>query len=210
MSRGEVALINLLCFGPFATMAIYRLVTRRMSRVVDDAELLRIVAIEVVAGAVAVYVLRRRGWKLADFGLRPTFPETIFGMVLMIVANLAIVVLYSSVVAIAGYPIADPGATSRVSWTVLILVTLINPLYEEFFEVAYNVRAMAAREGAAFAITLSALIRFVCHLDQGPIAAVTILPLGLLFAFVYWRWGRLWPLVVAHGAFDFMSMMPQE
>ncbi|MFZ2491753.1 MAG: CPBP family intramembrane glutamic endopeptidase [Thermoanaerobaculia bacterium] len=207
-SRAEILLINLICFGPFAAMAIYRLVTRQMERVVGDAELLRIVGIEVVAGAVAVFILRRRGWKLREFGLRPTFPETILGMILMIAANLLIVMIYVTVVAFVGHPIADPGAKSNVSWAVLILVTLINPLYEEFFEVAYNLRAAGPKEGIAFAITLSALIRFTCHLDQGPIAAVTILPLGLIFAVVYWRWGRLWPLVVAHGAFDFFAMMP--
>ena len=35
-----------------------------------------------------------------------------------------------------------------------------------------------------------------------------LLPLGLLFAFVYWRWRLLWPLIVAHGVMDFMGQMP--
>ena len=62
--------------------------------------------------------------------------------------------------------------------------------------------------GAAFAITISTLIRFVCHLDQGPIA-INMLPLGVIFAFVFWRWRLLWPLVVAHGVIDLLGLMPQ-
>ena len=81
-------------------------------------------------------------------------------------------------------------------------------MYDELFLVAYNLEA-AKSHGAAFAITLSAAIRFLCHLDQGPIAAVTILPLGLIFAMVYWRWRAVWPLIVAHGVMDFVGMMPR-
>ena len=58
--------------------------------------------------------------------------------------------------------------------------------------------------------TLSAAIRFDCHIEQGPISALTILPLGLIFAAVYWRWRRVWPLVVAHGVMDFLGMMPGQ
>ena len=97
---------------------------------------------------------------------------------------------------------------AQLTWPILIVLTLINPLYDELFAVAYNLRALEG-SGAAFAITFSAMVRFICHLDQGPISAVTILPLGLIFGFVYWRWRVLWPLVVAHGMMDFMGLAPQ-
>jgi membrane protease YdiL (CAAX protease family) len=41
------------------------------------------------------------------------------------------------------------------------------------------------------------------------VAALTILPLGLVFAMVYWRWRLVWPLIVAHGVMDFMGLMPE-
>jgi membrane protease YdiL (CAAX protease family) len=136
-------------------------------------------------------------------------PQTIAGMLLLIGANLAIAGLYELVQALTG---GDPGAATTmkatISLPVLIVLTLINPLYDELFAVAYVVRATEG-SGAAFAITLSAIVRFVCHLDQGPIAAIGILPLGIIFAIVYWRWRLVWPLVVAHGVMDFLGLMPQ-
>ena len=97
---------------------------------------------------------------------------------------------------------------AKLTWPVLIALTLVNPLYDELFLVAYNVEA-AKGHGAAFAITLSAAVRLLCHVEQGPIASVTILPLGLIFALVYWRWRAVWPLIVAHAVMDFVGMWPE-
>lgn len=131
-------------------------------------------------------------------------------MLLLIGANFVISAIYELVRFTTN---SDPGLATtfqdKLTWPVLIALTLINPLYDELFLVAYNVVA-AKEHGAAFAITLSTAIRFLCHLEQGPITTVTILPLGLLFAFVYWRWRLLWPLIVAHGVMDFMGMMPSS
>jgi membrane protease YdiL (CAAX protease family) len=55
-----------------------------------------------------------------------------------------------------------------------------------------------SEQGAALAITASALLRFLYHLYQGPVASLAILPLGLLFAAVFWKWRSLWPLIAAH------------
>jgi membrane protease YdiL (CAAX protease family) len=58
-------------------------------------------------------------------------------------------------------------------------------------------------------VTLSATIRLLCHLYQGPIAPLTILPLGIIFALVYWKWRRLWPIAVAHGVAGFFALAPR-
>jgi membrane protease YdiL (CAAX protease family) len=44
------------------------------------------------------------------------------------------------------------------------------------------------------------------HLYQGVLGALTIAPVGLLFAYWYVRSGRLWPLIVAHGLIDFIGL----
>jgi hypothetical protein len=36
-----------------------------------------------------------------------------------------------------------------------------------------------------------------------------ILPIGLLFGFVYWKWRRLWPLFIAHALFDVFAFIPR-
>jgi membrane protease YdiL (CAAX protease family) len=205
----ELVLINLICFGPFATMSIVGLVERNTMLVFDNRRALTTLGIELVCGALAMLLLRARGWKLADLGLRITMPQVLAGMLLLFGANLVIAGFAELVQLVTGIDVAAvTSSEARVTWPVLIALTLINPLYDEIFSVAYNVEA-AKNHGAAFAITLSAAIRFLCHLEQGPISAVTILPLGLIFAFVYWRWRVVWPLVVAHGVMDFLGLMPR-
>ena len=51
-------------------------------------------------------------------------------------------------------------------------------------------------------MSVSAFVRLLYHTYQGPLAIVTILPLGLIFAAVYLKWRNLWPLVLAHTAFN--------
>ena len=208
--RAELMLINLICFGPFAIRSVIELADLKPVILFDAKRALFILGIELVAGTIAVLILRARGWTLADVGLRPTMPQTIAGMILLIASLLLIGSFNQLLILSLG---SDPGAattlTTQISWPLLIAVTLINPLYDEVFAVAYNLRALE-QSGPAFAITFSAAIRLICHLDQGPIAAMTILPLGIIFAAVYWRWRLVWPLVVAHGVMDFMGLMPQE
>lgn len=208
-SRAELLLINLLCFGPFIAMSAMGVARRETLLLYDDLRLYTIVAIEIVCGTLAVLILRARGWKLSDFGLQISMPLTIAGMLLFIGANISIALFNEAFRALTGI---DAGAATtpvaRATWPALILLLAIDPLYEETFEVAYNIRATEAN-GAAFGISLSAAIRLACHLYQGPIAPLTILPLGLIFAAVYWKWRRVWPLAIAHGVAGYFALAPE-
>lgn len=202
----ELIIVNVLCFGFFAGVSVYELLRGTRAHVFDDAYLLLVVAIEVVTGLAAVSFLRLRGWKWSDFGLRASMPETIFGSLLFVFYTLIGYVMYQLAAAIAGPDFTRfVKVETKASLAVVLLVIAVNPLFEELFEVAYNTRALE-KQGAGVAIATSAVIRFVCHLYQGPVATVTVLPIGLLFAFVYWRWRRLWPLVVAHGLADWFGL----
>lgn len=209
-TAGELFLVNLICFGPFLGISIWKLIHRQESSVVGDAEMLTVVAIEIVCGIVAALILRARGWKWSDFGVGHSFRLSLGGMLLFLGSSLLMSMVLGTYQSLSGIDLTKiTRVETRVTWPVIVVVALINPLYEEFFEVAYNLRAGVEQYGAAFMITLVTAIRFACHLDHGPIAAVTILPLGLLFAFVYWRWRRLSPLVFAHVAMDVLGLMPR-
>ena len=58
------------------------------------------------------------------------------------------------------------------------------------------------------AVLASAGFRTFLHTYQGVTALVIVLPLGVTFALVYWRWGRLWPLVMAHALFSLVALLP--
>ena len=205
----ELMIVNLICFGYFAGLSLFELLRGTRVHVFDDAYLLSIVAIELVTGLVALWFLRRRGWKWEDFGLRISMPETIFGSLLYVFYTVLGFTMFQATALVVG---PDFGRFVKLetaaSLPVVLLVMAVNPLFEELFEVAYNTRALE-RHGPGVAITASAVIRFVCHLYQGPVATVTILPIGLLFAYVYWKWRRLWPLVFAHMLADWFGLTEQ-
>lgn len=67
---------------------------------------------------------------------------------------------------------------------------------------------------------LSALLRsgpravFICaavfasyHIYQGPAGAVAVMSIGLLHGVVFWQSRRLWPLIVAHTALNFVAYL---
>jgi len=51
-------------------------------------------------------------------------------------------------------------------------------------------------------LALSSLLRGAYHLYQGFSAGLGNVVMGLVFAYVWRRTGRLWPLIIAHGVID--------
>ncbi len=93
----------------------------------------------------------------------------------------------------------------------MLLFIAINSIFEEITVTAYVIEALKG-DGAGLAITASTLLRFSYHLYQGPLASLSIVPLGLLFATMFWRWRNLWPLIVAHTIANvvFFLLNPQR
>ena len=54
-------------------------------------------------------------------------------------------------------------------------------------------------------IGVSAVIRGTYHLYQGFGGFVGNIAMGIVFAWVYRRWGRILPLIVAHWVLDIVS-----
>ena len=57
-------------------------------------------------------------------------------------------------------------------------------------------------------VCASAAFRAFLHAYQGINALVLIFPLGLLVGYAYWKWRRLWPVVVAHTLLDLWALIP--
>ena len=97
-----------------------------------------------------------------------------------------------------GFPSARPfRLLTTAPAAAILLLTVVHAAFEEVVVVGYAVRALSA-DGAALSVGVSTLLRFLCHLDQGPLAAISVIPVGLLFGAVYWRSRRIGPLIVAH------------
>lgn len=173
----------------------------------DDSRLLWLLAYEVVVSALLVGFLYVRGWRFADLNLRLT--RQTFGMAGFLFAGFY---LYGIVIGLVAnvfgvsHVFTQVSFQGSVSLPVIILVSVVNPIFEEVLTIVYVMKVLHP-QGAAFAIGTSALLRLVAHAYQGPLAAVVVFPLGVVFGIVYWRTRELWPLVLAHGLIDLVGLL---
>jgi len=82
--------------------------------------------------------------------------------------------------------------------TLATLAALLAPLCEEAAFRGYLQGALLTRLAPGRAIALSALLFAAMHLD--PVRFLPVLGLGILYEWITWRSGSLWPAVAAHAA----------
>jgi membrane protease YdiL (CAAX protease family) len=91
---------------------------------------------------------------------------------------------------------------------VLLLSALQNATVEEVIVVGYllsRLDRLGVRPGRA--IVLSAVIRGSYHLYQGAGAFLGNAVMGLVFGYLYRRWGRVTPLLIAHFLIDAVTFV---
>jgi hypothetical protein len=101
--------------------------------------------------------------------------------------------------------VAASGLDTSRWWTVpvLCLAALENAVLEEFVVLGYVlVRLRQLGLSEVRAIVVAALLRGSYHLYQGLGGFIGNVVMGLLFGWLYRRWGRVTPLVVAHTLLD--------
>jgi uncharacterized protein len=79
-----------------------------------------------------------------------------------------------------------------------LVATTLAPFCEEAAFRGYLQNALLHRRSGRAAIVISALLFAAMHLDPTRFAAVFVL--GLLYGWIAWRTGTIWPSVVAHAA----------
>jgi membrane protease YdiL (CAAX protease family) len=98
-----------------------------------------------------------------------------------------------------------PAALPDVWWRypVLVLFALQNAVLEEVVVLGFLVHRLS-QLGWSFRRTTvaSALLRGTYHLYQGVGGFAGNVAMGLIFCWLYRRWGRVMPLVVAHAVID--------
>jgi membrane protease YdiL (CAAX protease family) len=91
---------------------------------------------------------------------------------------------------------------------VLVLSALQNALLEEFVVVGYLLtRLRQVGLSTPAAVTVSAVVRGSYHLYQGLGGFFGNAAMGLLFGWLFTRWGRVTPLVVAHTVLDVVAFV---
>ena len=91
---------------------------------------------------------------------------------------------------------------------VLVLLAFGNGLIEEVVVVGYLVtRLRQTGWGVAAAVTASSLLRGTYHLYQGFGAFLGNAVMGVVFTLFFLRFGRLWPLIIAHAILDIVAFV---
>jgi membrane protease YdiL (CAAX protease family) len=204
--RAEFWLIITLCFAYYVATSLTALLLRVTTLELTTGRALRGIATEVALLAIAAWILKIRGFDFSRLTRRPTWLSILAGAPL-VVGYLALYWGASIAVALA-FPAAARFATIRMiptaPFALIAILILVNSVFEEVAVTGYVVSKLAP-DGPALAIAASTLLRLLYHLYQGPVALLSIIPLGVLFAAVYWRTRTLWPLLVAHTLANFLA-----
>ena len=200
----EFALVMFLGFG-LSILFQFWSVARHEPIAFTNALFLSSVISELIILGIVLWIGRLRGWSLTTFGSRISWKNTGGGFLLFVVVVLAMAAIDVSlahVIHAQGPQITANGLTLPV----IILLSLVNPIFEEVLEAGYFINALK-RFGMWPAVVASGLLRGILHMYQGPLGAIALFTFGIIFGLVYWRWRQLWPLIVAHALDDFLGLV---
>ena len=196
----------LVSFGPITAWQILNLVRSHPGKISNEEPsnlgLAAGIIGELVILAAVLAIGKLRGWSLTTFGSRISWPGTGAAILLFVVTVIAMsgVGVWMDII----HPEHASYAVAGVSVPIILLFSIINPVFEEVLEAGYFIRSLE-RFGMWPAIFASALLRSLLHWWQGINGPFSIFAMGVIFGFAYWRWRQLWPLVVAHALCDLLA-----
>jgi len=202
-ARGEFCLILLIGFGPL--ILIFQLPTALQSKHLEltTGGTLVFPLVELVILVPLLWIGRIRGWSVATFDFRISWKGTAGGVLLFVVAYGVSngVTMGAQII----HPEQSLFTVGRLAVLAVLLISIINPVFEEVLETGYFIRSLQ-RFGMWPAVLASALFRGLFHLQFGINAALGLFAFGVIFGFAYWRWRQLWPLIVAHSLTDMLAL----
>src|SRR5262245_44727734 len=133
-----------------------------------------------------VWIGRIRGWSLATFGLRPSWRWTGAG-VLLFFAFLLVQSVIGLVTRRIFHGAVDFHRVSELTIPFIILISIVNPVFEEAFESGYFFHALQ-RHGMWLTVLAAAAFRGFLHATMGISGFAAMFAMGLLYGFFYWRW----------------------
>ncbi|MYR46986.1 type II CAAX endopeptidase family protein [Streptomyces sp. SID5910] len=165
------------------------------------------IATALVPVALVAHLLLREGRSLRTLGFDRTrpWPDLGRGAAVAAVIGSTGIAFYLAARGLGFNLTVVPEALPEVWWKypVLILSAVQNSVLEEVIVVGYLLRRLDQlgwSRGASMAA--SSVLRGSYHLYQGIGGFVGNMVMGVVFVYLYRRWGRVGPLVVAHSLLD--------
>lgn len=205
----EFLIVVSLAFGQFIFSSIMAMGMPELSTYTNHA-LLSVLITELLQFAFLAWFLYLRGWTPEKFGLRVTVRTTVGG-VLLALGTLALMV-FVQVVGSVGLDMAAaqklyPKVAPQLDLQLVFFTSVVNGAYEELFVAGYVITVLASVRGIWTAVNVSTGVRLLYHLYQGTLGVITIVPMGLLYAYVFVRTKQLWPLIFAHILIDIFGLV---
>ncbi|MGQ4417493.1 CPBP family intramembrane glutamic endopeptidase [Streptomyces sp. SAS_269] len=165
------------------------------------------IASALVPVALVAHLLMREGESLRTLGFDRTRPWPDLGRGAGVAAVIGItgIAFYLAARGLGFNLTVVPEALPEVWWKypVLILSAVQNAILEEVIVVDYLLRRLGQLGWTAGnALVASAVLRGLYHLYQGVGGFIGNMVMGVVFVWLYRRWGRVGPLVVAHSLLD--------
>jgi len=206
----EAALITTIFAGWFifvATSIVFAGFPRSDGGSFSAASAISLIVFETVLFCIAAVVLRWRGWQLQRFLFSVSWRDVLGAVLLLLADTFVSVILWNAVGHRFddGSIIAEMVQPDGVSLGLALVFSIVNGTFEEFFLCRYLIERFAA-SGAAFAVTLSALVRMLYHTYQGPYGTLSILAFGLMIGWYYWRTRSLGAVALAHALADLAAL----
>lgn len=159
-------------------------------------------------GCLGLYLLWRAGVSLSErlgLNLRRRWTDLAAGLGLAALIGIPGLGLYLLANHL-GLSLTVIGSSLTDTWwriPVSILLAVANAFLEEALVVGYLLTRLGhLRVPVVWAVVISAVLRGSYHLYQGYGGFVGNAIMGVIFALVFLRWRRLWPLVIAHSVID--------
>jgi membrane protease YdiL (CAAX protease family) len=162
--------------------------------------------------ALVCYLLAREGTGPSSMGLDAGHPvqDTARGAILAALIGGSGLGLYLAAFHLGISLNVVPESLPAVWWRipVLILDAAQNGILEEVLVIGYLLRRLDQLHWTpARAVALSAAVRGSYHLYQGFGGFIGNAAMGVIFAVLYRRWGRVTPLIVAHVLIDSVAFV---
>jgi membrane protease YdiL (CAAX protease family) len=200
-----------ICFGLSIVASLQAVASGfRATGAFTDASLLWLIASEVVLACAALAFLHVRGFAVASLVPTPTLRGGIAGVALFFAAWLIGSLLVAPFAAgQPEQPIDRMMNEAALSMPVIVAMALVNGAFEEVFLLGFLARALRGF-GLAIALGVPTLVRVSYHLYQGPLGAVWVFGVGMVFAVYYARTVQLWPPVFAHVLWDIVPFVLRD
>jgi uncharacterized protein len=207
---GEICLILALTAGVWIIQPLVASRADADAVTFTDQHLLGVVFYEVLVAASLVPWLVMRGWSPRSVAGAPVPSDVAHGVAVCLLVMVSTWLVWVTLIAVnadAAHALANGAQfAGGASAAAIVLLSVLNPVFEEFLWLGYVVPSLTPKLGVLGACAVSVALRLSVHVYQGPSILVSILPGDIALTWYYARTRRLWPAVVAHVILDVVGL----